>query len=141
LLTGLDVADASIDARAVVAFLGASLFAKLVLRFYSLERVVRRVRDRKAAHATKSLPFDVARARRLVDIFARLRVFLFSHREKCLQDSLALLEFLARYDLFPSWVFAVRARPFVAHCWVQHEGFVFNDTAEHVSGYTPIMVV
>ena len=33
---------------------------------------------------------------------------------------------------FPRWVFGVRARPFVAHCWVQYEDMVFNDTVEHV---------
>jgi hypothetical protein len=81
------------------------------------------------------------RARQLMEVFGRLRVFLFSHREECLHDSLALLEFLARYGIFPDWVFAVRARPFVAHCWVQYQDVVFNDTAEHVGGYTPIMVV
>ena len=60
---------------------------------------------------------------------------------KCLHDSLALLEFLARHGIFPDWVFGVRARPFVAHCWVQYEDMVFNDTVEHVTGYIPIMVV
>jgi hypothetical protein len=54
---------------------------------------------------------------------------------------LALLEFLARYEVLPRWVFGVRARPFVAHCWVQYEDIVFNDTVEHVASYTPIMVV
>jgi hypothetical protein len=70
-----------------------------------------------------------------------MRAFLFSTRDECLHDSLAVLEFLARHQLFPSWVFGVRARPFAAHCWVQHDGFVCNDTVEHVSGYVPIMVV
>jgi hypothetical protein len=36
-------------------------------------------------------------------------------------------------------VFGVQARPFAAHCWVQKGEVVFNDTVEHVSGYTPIM--
>jgi hypothetical protein len=35
----------------------------------------------------------------------------------------------------------VQTRPFAAHCWVQHGDIVCNDTVEHVSGYTPIMVV
>ena len=141
LLTGLDAVQVPIGARAIIEFVRASLFARFALRFWPFERVIGRVRRRKAARAATSPPLDVARARELVDTFARLRVFLFSHRDKCLQDSLALLEFLARYDIFPNWVFAVRARPFVAHCWVQHEDLVFNDTAEHVGSYTPIMVV
>ena len=131
----------TIGIRAVLTFVFASIFANLALRFWRFERVIRRVARRKATHPFASDPLDIARVRQLVDTFGRLRVFLFSHREKCLHDSLALLEFLARYGIFPGWVFGVRARPFVAHCWVQHEDVVFNDTVEHVAGYTPIMVV
>jgi hypothetical protein len=141
LLAGVTVEGAAIDARAVFTFVFASVFAKLALRFWRFERVIRRVAERKAAHQGAEDVFDVVRARQLVDIFGRLRVFLFSHREKCLHDSLALLQFLARYGIFPGWVFGVRARPFVAHCWVQYGDIVFNDTVEHVAGYTPIMVV
>jgi hypothetical protein len=141
LLAGAPIKSARIGARAVLTFAFASVFAKLALRFWPFERVIRRVARRKAARADASEPLDIARARQLVDVFGRLRVFLFSHKEKCLHDSLAQLEFLARYGVFPSWVFGVRARPFVAHCWVQYEDIVFNDTVEHVGGYAPIMVV
>ena len=129
-----------IGMRAVLNFVFAAVFAKLSLRFWRFERLIRRVAARKAARPGGG-SFDVARARQLVDIFGRMRVFLFSHREECLHDSLALLEFLARYEVLPRWVFGVRARPFVAHCWVQYEDIVFNDTVEHVASYTPIMVV
>ena len=141
LLAAAAVESAGIGAHAVLTFVFASVFAKLALRFLPFERVIHRVARRKAAHPGASGSLDVARARQLVDVFGRLRVFLFSHREKCLHDSLAQLEFLARYGVFPSWVFGVRARPFVAHCWVQYEDIVFNDTVEHVGGYAPIMVV
>jgi Transglutaminase-like superfamily len=140
LLGGLTAESATTPGRAILNFVFASVFAKLALRFWRFERVIRRVAARKAAHPDSGA-LDVARARQLVDSFARLRVFLFSHRDKCLHDSLALLEFLARYGIFPSWVFGVRARPFVAHCWVQYGDIVFNDTVEHVASYTPIMVV
>jgi hypothetical protein len=132
--------SARIGVRAVLNFVFASVFAKLALRFWRFERLIRRVAARRAAQSVDGA-LDVMRARQLVDIFGRLRVFLFSHREECLHDSLALLEFLARYQVLPRWVFGVRARPFVAHCWVQCEDIVFNDTAEHVTSYTPIMVV
>ncbi len=141
LLSGATVENTGIDTRAVLTFVIASIFAKLALRFWRFERVIRRVGRRKAAQPPTSGLLDIERVRQLVDTFGRLRVFLFSHREKCLHDSLALLEFLARYGICPNWVFGVRARPFVAHCWVQHEDIVFNDTVEHVAGYTPIMVV
>jgi hypothetical protein len=139
LLGDIEVSPAGIDLGAVLAFGIASFRAKFAVRLWGLERVIRRVTSRKARRAGQTV--DMERARQLMEVFGRLRVFLFSHREECLHDSLALLEFLARYGIFPDWVFAVRARPFVAHCWVQYQDVVFNDTAEHVGGYTPIMVV
>ena len=141
LLSGAEHASSRIGARALLTFVLASVLAKLALRFWRFDRVIRRVAARKAARPGAAAPCDLGRARQLVEVFGRLRVFLFSHQEKCLQDSLALLEFLARYGIFPDWVFGVRARPFVAHCWVQYEDLVFNDTVEHVTGYIPIMVV
>lgn len=126
--------------RCTWGILVASVAAKLALQLCPLERVVRRVRRRKLARAGGA-ELDVRHARRLVGAFVRYRVFLFSSRDQCLYDSLSLLEFLARHRIYPDWVFAVQTRPFAAHCWIQHGSIVFNDTVEHVSGYTPIMVV
>ena len=136
-----DVIATKFGMRTVVAFIVASVLAKFVLRFWHFDRVIRRVAQRKARHADPAHPLDLERARELVDAFDRLRVFLFSSREECLHDSLAVIEFLAQHGIFPTWVFGVRARPFVAHCWVQHTGTVFNDTVEHVTPYVPIMLV
>ena len=123
------------------AFFAASVSAKIALRTLPFERVILRVKRRKALAGRKSAPLDMQRARELVEAFAHYRVFLFSSKGECLYDSLALLEFLARYGIYPDWVFAVQTRPFAAHCWVQHGDIVCNDTVEHVGGYTPIMVV
>jgi hypothetical protein len=122
-------------------FFVTSAFAKFALRTWPFERVVARVRRRKERIASPLQSFDAERARKLVEAFARYRIYLFSSKNECLYDSLALVEFLARYDIYPDWVFGVQTRPFAAHCWVQHGDIVFNDTVEHVSGYTPIMVV
>ena len=127
--------------RTLFAFVVASVFARAALRFWPFDRVVRRVAQRKARYSSSNELLDLERARRLIGAFERMRVFLFSTRDECLHDSLAMLEFLAGYRIFPTWVFGVRARPFVAHCWVQHEDVVFNDTVEHVSTYVPIMAV
>ena len=124
----------------VFSFVAASLFAKFAQRFWSLERVINRVARRKATRGA-SERFDLERARQLVAAFLRLRVFLFSTRDECLHDSLAVVEFLARYGLYPNWVFGVRARPFEAHCWIQHGGVVFNDSVDEVGSFVPIMVV
>jgi Transglutaminase-like superfamily len=142
LVDDLDGSRPKVDLRAVIAFCVASVRARLLMRVCSLERVIRRVAARKAGAVDRGGHLvDFERAQQLMRIFGYLRAFLFSHREECLRDSLAVLEFLAGYGIFPDWVFGARARPFVAHCWVQHDGIVFNDTAEHAGGYVPIMVV
>jgi hypothetical protein len=140
LIRTTDVSRAKLKVRTVVAFVVASVLAKFVLRFWRFERVIERVARRKSRRAGPE-PLDLERLRQLVDAFDRLRVFLFSSREECLHDSLAVIEFLAQHGVFPAWVFGVRARPFIAHCWVQSDGAVCNDTVEHVSTYVPIMVV
>ena len=127
--------------RSWLTFVTASTFAKFAVRIWPFERVIHRVRDRKALRARRAPAFDQLHVRKLVEAFMGYRVFLFSSRDECLYDSLALLEFLARESVYPDWVFGVRTRPFAAHCWVQQGGIVFNDTVEHVTGFTPIMVV
>jgi hypothetical protein len=134
-------ASGSRKAGSWLSFFSASAVAKIVLRTWAFERVIRRVRQRKLTMAPQAAALDVESARMLVEAFMRYRIFLFSSRNECLYDSLALIEFLARNGICADWVFGVQTRPFAAHCWVQHGDIVFNDTVEHVSGYTPIMVV
>jgi len=126
---------------AFLRFAAASIRAKLDLRLRPFEGVIERVRRRKAKQPPRSGAEDLERARALVEAFARYRIFLFSSRNECLYDSLALLEFLARHGVYPDWVFGVQTRPFAAHCWVQAGSILFNDTVDHVNGFTPIMVV
>jgi hypothetical protein len=97
-------------------------------------------RARKARSSARGDAHDFDRARSLVLIFNRLRWY-YPRPYLCLFDSLALLHFLARFDLFPDWVFAVSADPFEAHCSVQLGNVVLNDTVERVSALTPIMYV
>lgn len=131
---------APIGARTVLMFLRAAITAKLSLKLLPFERVIRRARRRKEAHRSTA-PFDLVRAGEFLDVYRRLRIYLFSSKEECLFDSLTLLEFLGRHSLFPDWIFGVRARPFAAHCWIQSGSIVVNDSVEHVAGYKPIMVV
>jgi hypothetical protein len=77
----------------------------------------------------------------LVAAFAFLRPYFFAAKDACLFDALALSEFLAAYRIHPRWVFGVQARPFAAHCWLQLNGVVLNDTLDHVRRYAPIMIV
>jgi len=60
---------------------------------------------------------------------------------RCLPDSLALMRVLMAFGHRPSLVFGVIAYPFAAHCWVQSGDMVLNDALDHVTRFTPILVV
>lgn len=74
----------------------------------------------------------------LVSVFKRCRP-LYNRPLVCLFDCVCLLNFLALYGFCPSIVFAVIPEPFQAHCWLQEDKLLLNDSLEHVGAYTPIM--
>lgn len=125
--------------RCIVPFV-ASLRVTAAWLQLPISQAVNHVIDRKRRQAYRSVPFDIDRARVLVSVFGRLRPF-WDRKYVCLFDSLALLNFLAKYDLFPTWVFGVQSEPFAAHCWVQQNEVLMNDTIDRVSLYTPILAV
>jgi hypothetical protein len=121
-------------------FLAAVASAALALKLSSLERIV------AAAGRKKQLSSSRAQGREGdIELLARryrlMRPFLYTYRDSCLLDSLALLRFLARYHHYPQWVIGVRTQPFRAHSWLQCGDVVLNDTAEHASSYKPLLVV
>lgn len=59
----------------------------------------------------------------------------------CLLDSTSLIAFLARRRIAASLVFGVTNRPFAAHCWVQREDWVLNDTVGNALAHTPIRTI
>ena len=59
---------------------------------------------------------------------------------RCLLDSLALSAWLAPQGISARLVFGVTARPFSAHCWLQVPETLLNDSYDHVSRFTPILV-
>lgn len=108
------------------------------LRFTQLEKTVRRLERRKQR---AGLSFsDLHRARDLTATFQKIRLH-FPVRYVCLTDSLALLEFLAMYGIFPDWVFGVKLEPWAAHCWVQKDDVLFNEVADEAGSYSPVMSV
>jgi len=135
-----------IRASHVARFAAAASTTAARLRWRSLVDVVARVRDRKRRRGGDGRPTDgpaerQARLRELVEIYKRLRPLLFTSRDRCLHDSLVLVEFLAAHGLFPLWVIGVRMGPFSAHSWVQDESVVLNDVVANAARFTPIMTV
>jgi hypothetical protein len=121
-------------------FFAAAATASKNLRCESIERTVRGVEARKLAHATAAASPDMGTIGNLFHMFHILRPY-YPRRYLCLFDSLALLHFLARYRMFPNWVYGVKLEPFAAHCWVQAGDKVVNDIIDNVRDYTPIMSI
>lgn len=110
--------------------------AACLLRHHKIEAIVASVR--RQANANTGRPFDQQRISNLVSIFNRFRSY-FPHDYVCLFDSLALLKFLSFYGYHPVWIFGVSAEPFMAHCWLQQDEMVLNDTLAAVRSYRIIM--
>lgn len=121
-------------------FFVASATASKDLRWRSIERIVRKVASRKSAHMTPATTVNSGAVTGLFKIFQTLRPY-YPRPYLCMFDSLALVHFLARYGVFPQWVYGVQLEPFQAHCWVQVGDLVVNDIVDTVRNYTPIMSV
>lgn len=128
-------------ARMFLRFVICAARARLLLKHRTFEAVVERVRHRGEQSRPLAPSLSRRRLEELVAAFSSLRPFFFSAKDACLFDALSLSEFLAGYRVYPRWVFGVQSRPFAAHCWLQLDGLVLNDTVDHVKRYTPIMTV
>lgn len=131
--------DQPVSVGHIMTFFAACTTARASLRWKKIEATVMSVANRKARHASDR-PLDLARAQQLTAAFLKLRGF-FPGNYLCLFDSLALLNFLASYGVYPTWVFGVRLEPFAAHCWVQYRHYALNEEVEEAANYTPIMAI
>lgn len=57
---------------------------------------------------------------------------------RCLIQSMLLIRFLGHLGIRPELVFGVRTHPFEAHCWVEWDAHVLNDSPDHVRWFTVI---
>jgi len=125
----------------VINFAWAFARSVFALRFVRFDKVVKRVADRKQRKSATEHELDWERAEELTAVFRRLRPFAFSARGRCLLHSLVLIEFLAHYDVFPTWMLGVKARPWGAHSWVQNKNAVFDCGPDQVWEFSPILAV
>ena len=140
LVTDTDKPRPAIGPVHVYRFFAASATASWNLRWRSIEQTVQQVERRKRRRRDALTPVDNATITELFRIFQALRPF-YPRPYLCLFDSLALLHFLARFDVYPEWVYGVKLEPWGAHCWVQSGDLVVNDIVDNVNGYTPIMSI
>jgi hypothetical protein len=131
----------AIRLKHVAAFTFAVVFAGLLFKLSNMEDIVRRIERRRGAAGISPAGCDHATLCDLVLVFRRLSAWTYTAKDACLFDSLALYEFLYRLGIMTTWVIGVRAKPFTAHCWVQHGSLVLNDTITHAQDFTVILAV
>jgi hypothetical protein len=131
--------DSKVTLGHLCAYVSALLLTKTRMRVMPLHSVVQRVARRRSAKTAEHGSVDFDAARRLIRSYVRLRALFVTSTDKCLADSLTLVEFLSWYDIYPAVVFGVRSRPFAAHSWVQHGRCILNDSLEHVRSFEAIL--
>lgn len=142
------VTSARTGAADIARFVCVAMAAKICLRWRSLHTIANKVSARRerrsAAPPVASLQAPVqAPSQALVSAIAsyeKLRPLIFTARDQCLFDSLALIEWLAARGHYPHWVLGVKTHPFRAHAWVQQGDMVLNDHHEHVRRFQPILI-
>jgi hypothetical protein len=77
---------------------------------------------------------------RVAAAFSRCSMWA-SPLDRCLPRSVAAARLMIERSLDADFVIGVRLQPFSAHCWVQHQDVLINETLDRVRNYTPILVV
>lgn len=98
--------------------------------------VVLRQRRTPPSHDGLDAP-TLQRVLESADSFRRARPYV-PVETCCLLDALSMVSFLSRRRLPSYVVFGITHDPFAAHCWVQVDDIVLNDTVGNVSRHTPI---
>lgn len=127
--------------RHILNFFLSWIGASFRLRFRSLESITRRVAIRRRRYATTASTHTNSSLDPLINTFNYLRPWFFRSKDACLRETFVLIEFLARYSIYPRWVFGVRMHPLAAHCWAETSSTVLNDSVDNVRAFTPIMAV
>ena len=135
----IDEQHRPVRAGALAHALGRLALGALELRRSSLESSLERLKRRKAGVAEPSGRAACALPR--VAAAFKHSAFIASSLDRCLPRSLAIAHVLLDLNVRPMLVIAVRLQPFGAHCWVQHECTLVNESLDNVRNFTPILVV
>lgn len=115
---------------------------QLQLKFRSLKNVLETLVSLREKRASQPSPRGPGQSR-VLDLAATFRsARLYVPIDMCcLLDSIAMVKFLAKRELYADLVFGVTADPFSAHCWAQYRSTVLNDALGHALTFTPIRVI
>jgi hypothetical protein len=118
------------------------LHTRLELKFFALRHVLHGLGTDRHIQPAQATPLTALLGHRLSDaaaLYRRARLYV-PVDMCCLLDSVAMAKFLRRRQLHVHIVFGVALDPFSAHCWVQADDLVLNDTVGNVNSHTPIRV-
>lgn len=127
----------------LVEVLVTVLITRLALKFSALKTILDGLAAARHARTTKSEPREALQERNIREAsaaFRRARLYV-PIDMRCLLDSIAMVRFLLRRQIPARVVFGVALDPFSAHCWVQVDDLVLNDSVGNVASHTPIRVV
>ena len=127
--------------RDVFNFLWAYVWVRGSLLLRPIAATVESIRDLKAQRRDGRHAWHSHQVAAMVDVFRRLRPFVFPAEGRCLLHALTLVKFLSRYDFHPEWMIGVTTQPWGAHSWVQWGNFLLDTNPEKVCGYVPILMV
>lgn len=146
LLEGYEEIEYTVEWIDVVRFVRAIVAAHVLFRWRRFEHLVGHLVRRRQRMSPHSSPVELSseqieNVRRLLKKFQHMKTFLYTTKNSCLFDSLALSNYLAKYRIFPTVVFGVDTDPFTAHCWLQQGAIVINDSSLDVRRFTQILCV
>lgn len=124
-----------------IRFLQAYALWRTRVRLCSFHHLVKCLRDAKRQSLMRNDPPTATSLLTAMAHFLRLRALTYTARDRCLLDSLVLMEFLLRNGMRPTMIIGVATRPFNAHCWLQHDEWILNDTVERTAKYAPLLVI
>lgn len=129
-----------ITAKDFYRFSMAVAYALFSRKFLPFRQTISRVEKRR--RAMQGSLIDEPQLASLVRKFDWLRPLGFKKKDECFLHCLALNEFLAKYGIYPTWIFAIRsAEPFEAHCWLQCGDQALTDLPFRLRRMVPILIL
>lgn len=107
-----------------------------IMTFMSYRRPIRQL-IRNRTYPCKARALSPQHLAGLIQWFERLRI-LVPRSGRCLIQSIMLSHFLRLQGIPTELVFGVRTHPFEAHCWIEWDGHVLNDSIDHAGWYSAI---
>lgn len=136
---GLPRGCPTMRAKDIYRFTLAVTFALGNKKYRSFKKIMAAVQQRRGS--SESRPVDLEQLGHLINVFDWLRPLAFKKTNECFLYCLALNDFLSKYGIHTTWVFAVQSQPFAAHCWLQYGDHALTDIPFNLRRMVPILVI